>query len=275
MKQTKHTPETCTECGESLNNPKKIKWLSQTDGYYYANLPAMHTSQGAFPFGTSCATKKIKETTTFLNESRIKRLSVFTHCLIDLDGRGFDRIHFDNVDYYTEQLKNQGLSGKIMPFEVAFNALETAAERDRLKEELKNEKEFSAKTIRDYNTHLERANEQEYKADKLEEKVRQLTIRHESDESALQSVYDRNHLQAKEISQLKEENERLKLESAIRLETIKQANDFNRELLEALKEMYMDVYGGNSKTVEEAILRSPKTRSDFEQKIISLIQKAS
>lgn len=86
----------------------------------------------------------------------------------------------------------------------------------------------------------------------------------------------------KERDQLKEENERLKddvahagkVHSKLNGDLMK-SNDLNQELLEALKEMYMDVYGGNSKTVEEAILRSPKTRSDFEQKIISLIQKAS
>lgn len=53
----------CERCGEKLN-PKKVKWLefSNTDGNYYTTLPSNHKSQGAFPFGTACATTQIKET---------------------------------------------------------------------------------------------------------------------------------------------------------------------------------------------------------------------
>ena len=53
----------CERCGEVLDN-KKAKWLelSQTDGNYYTTLPNNHISQGAFSFGTHCATKQINET---------------------------------------------------------------------------------------------------------------------------------------------------------------------------------------------------------------------
>lgn len=59
----------CERCEEVLN-PKKVKWLelSQTDGNYYVDkLPVGHISQGAFSFGTACATKQIKETVNNLN----------------------------------------------------------------------------------------------------------------------------------------------------------------------------------------------------------------
>jgi hypothetical protein len=53
----------CERCGEKLKE-KNIKWLelSITDGNYYTTLPKDHESQGAFPFGTTCATEQIKET---------------------------------------------------------------------------------------------------------------------------------------------------------------------------------------------------------------------
>jgi len=53
----------CERCGEVLDS-KKAKWLelSQTDGNYYTILPSSHISQGGFSFGTTCATKEIKET---------------------------------------------------------------------------------------------------------------------------------------------------------------------------------------------------------------------
>lgn len=59
----KNTIIKCETCGEILDS-KKAKWLelSQTDGNYYTTLPNSHISQGAFSFGTSCATKKINET---------------------------------------------------------------------------------------------------------------------------------------------------------------------------------------------------------------------
>jgi hypothetical protein len=59
----------CERCGEKLNE-NKIKWLelSNTDGNYYTKLPKGHLSQGAFPFGTACATNQIKETIKFLTE---------------------------------------------------------------------------------------------------------------------------------------------------------------------------------------------------------------
>lgn len=53
----------CERCGDVLDS-KKAKWLelSQTDGNYYTILPSSHISQGAFSFGTTCATKQINET---------------------------------------------------------------------------------------------------------------------------------------------------------------------------------------------------------------------
>lgn len=53
----------CERCGEVLN-PKKVKWLelSTTDGNFYVELPKGHESQGAFSFGTVCATNQINET---------------------------------------------------------------------------------------------------------------------------------------------------------------------------------------------------------------------
>lgn len=57
-------PIKCQECGKILNPKNGIKWLelSITDGNYYTTFPQSHESQGCFPFGTSCATKKINET---------------------------------------------------------------------------------------------------------------------------------------------------------------------------------------------------------------------
>lgn len=56
----------CERCGDVLN-PKRVKWLelSVTDGNYYdANngIPTGHKSQGAFPFGTECATAELHQT---------------------------------------------------------------------------------------------------------------------------------------------------------------------------------------------------------------------
>lgn len=53
----------CEKCNEVLE-PKRVKWLelSETDGNYYTTIPKGHKSQGAFSFGTTCATKQIKET---------------------------------------------------------------------------------------------------------------------------------------------------------------------------------------------------------------------
>lgn len=55
----------CTRCGEVLN-PSRVKWLeySSTDDNYYSpdHFPARHISQGAFPFGTQCATIEMKQT---------------------------------------------------------------------------------------------------------------------------------------------------------------------------------------------------------------------
>jgi hypothetical protein len=63
MKSSNHNVIRCEKCGEVLK-PKNIKWLelSITDGNYYTELPKGHESQGAFPFGTTCATSQIKET---------------------------------------------------------------------------------------------------------------------------------------------------------------------------------------------------------------------
>jgi len=53
----------CERCGEILI-PNRVKWLelSQTDGNYYVEIPKGHISQGAFSFGTTCATIQLKET---------------------------------------------------------------------------------------------------------------------------------------------------------------------------------------------------------------------
>lgn len=66
----------CERCGETLD-PKKVKWLelSQTDGNYYDKIPEGHVSQGAFSFGTACATAQLKETVyaiTGINEGPAK-----------------------------------------------------------------------------------------------------------------------------------------------------------------------------------------------------------
>lgn len=62
--------EKCTRCNEPLKQGKE-KWLelSETDGNYYASkIPDGHISQGAFPFGTDCATAQMKETIRYLNK---------------------------------------------------------------------------------------------------------------------------------------------------------------------------------------------------------------
>lgn len=60
----------CEKCGEVLD-PKKVKWLelSETDGHYYTQIPKSHTSQGAFSFGTTCATNEIKKTISHLKNT--------------------------------------------------------------------------------------------------------------------------------------------------------------------------------------------------------------
>jgi hypothetical protein len=52
--------ERCERCGETLS-PDRVEWLelSNTDGKYYRVIPAGHESQGAFPFGSTCAKKEI------------------------------------------------------------------------------------------------------------------------------------------------------------------------------------------------------------------------
>ena len=45
------------------------------------------------------------------------------------------------------------------------------------------------------------------------------------------------------------------------------------QLLEALEELYMSVYGGNSVSIEDAMNRAPKT-DVFEQKIIAALKLA-
>lgn len=62
----------CERCGEVLNI-KKAKWLelSETDGNYYTTLPKGHISQGAFSFGTACATKQINETLTSISNGKL------------------------------------------------------------------------------------------------------------------------------------------------------------------------------------------------------------
>lgn len=60
--------EFCTACGKPIE-PTKTKWLvlSTTDGNYYGDkLPNGHISQGAFPFGTTCATAELKKTFNIL-----------------------------------------------------------------------------------------------------------------------------------------------------------------------------------------------------------------
>jgi hypothetical protein len=61
--------EYCQRCGEKLK-PQRIVWLelSNTDGNYYEideltqrSIPEGHKSQGAFPFGSTCAKKQIHE----------------------------------------------------------------------------------------------------------------------------------------------------------------------------------------------------------------------
>lgn len=61
----------CERCGEKLN-PKKVKWLelSQTDGNYYETIPKGHISQGAFSFGTACATTQLKETVLEITKTK-------------------------------------------------------------------------------------------------------------------------------------------------------------------------------------------------------------
>ncbi len=53
--------ERCENCGEVLKS-EKIVWLelSLTDGNYYKEIPENHKSQGAFPFGKTCANNIIK-----------------------------------------------------------------------------------------------------------------------------------------------------------------------------------------------------------------------
>jgi hypothetical protein len=55
--------EKCEQC-EKVLNPKRTVWLelSNTDGNYYLpeNFPKDHISQGAFPFGSTCANKIVK-----------------------------------------------------------------------------------------------------------------------------------------------------------------------------------------------------------------------
>jgi hypothetical protein len=60
----------CQRCGEVLV-PERVVWLelSNTDGNYYKideltqrSIPEGHISQGAFPFGSTCAKKQLKET---------------------------------------------------------------------------------------------------------------------------------------------------------------------------------------------------------------------
>lgn len=60
----------CERCGKRLTDVEHSKFLelSQTDGLYYDNIPKGHLSQGAFPFGTTCATEQIKETTEILKQ---------------------------------------------------------------------------------------------------------------------------------------------------------------------------------------------------------------
>lgn len=52
--------ERCQRCGEELH-PDRVEWLelSNTDGKYYRAIPEGHISQGAFPFGQTCATKQL------------------------------------------------------------------------------------------------------------------------------------------------------------------------------------------------------------------------
>lgn len=51
----------CERCGEILK-PQRIVWLelSNTDGFYYKDIPKGHVSQGVFPFGSHCAKKELK-----------------------------------------------------------------------------------------------------------------------------------------------------------------------------------------------------------------------
>jgi hypothetical protein len=66
----------CEKCGEVLD-PQKAKWLelSETDGNYYATIPDGHVSQGAFSFGTKCATEQLRITVdaiTRANETHVE-----------------------------------------------------------------------------------------------------------------------------------------------------------------------------------------------------------
>lgn len=51
----------CECCNKELTS-NKVVWLelSQTDNRYYEEIPEGHISQGAFPFGASCAKKILK-----------------------------------------------------------------------------------------------------------------------------------------------------------------------------------------------------------------------
>jgi hypothetical protein len=55
-----HKIQRCTRCNEAIH-PDKLVWLelSITDGKYYKpfEFPQGHTSQGAFPFGSTCVNK--------------------------------------------------------------------------------------------------------------------------------------------------------------------------------------------------------------------------
>jgi hypothetical protein len=67
-------PPICERCGEVLT-VKRVVWLelSNTDGKYYQikdmverSIPEGHISQGAFPFGSTCAKKQLLENKTKL-----------------------------------------------------------------------------------------------------------------------------------------------------------------------------------------------------------------
>jgi hypothetical protein len=79
--------DNCERCEKKLNNSNTV-WLelSNTDGLYYEKIPKDHVSQGAFPFGSTCAKIELMETERKNKEknsesltSKQRKLRLFTY----------------------------------------------------------------------------------------------------------------------------------------------------------------------------------------------------
>lgn len=109
-------------------------------------------------------------------------------------------------------------------------------------------------------------NNEKEPASEAKERIEALELENERLKQAYKYIHASRNSVDEELNEANKEITRLKTE-------LERERELRKEVIEALSGMYLAEYGGNSKTIEEAIKRAPLS-SDYEQRIISLIEKS-